>query len=75
MIQHRAKLIQKVTTVMAIVDSLGKRVHPELYAEIQAEMTRQKQMRRLYLTNNTIITLSKLEFSKHLQMKLGNEAN
>ena len=48
MIQHRAELIQRVTTVMAIVDSLGDKVHPELYVGIQAEKTSMEQMRRLY---------------------------
>ena len=47
-LQRRAGLIQTVASVMPIVDSLGTRVHPELYAGIQAERTRQDQMRRLY---------------------------
>ena len=48
MIQHRAQLIQRVSTVMAIVDSLGERVHPEHYAKIRAEKTSMEQMRELY---------------------------
>ena len=47
--QNKARLIQDVTTVMAIVDSLGTIVHPELYAEIHAEKTRQKQMRLVFM--------------------------
>ena len=46
--RHRARLIQRVYKVMPIVDSLGSRVHPEIYAEIKAETTTMKQIRRLY---------------------------
>ena len=47
-IQKRAQLIQKVNTVMAIVDSLGTMVHHEFRAKIQAQETRMDQMRLLY---------------------------
>ena len=50
MVQHRALLTQNVSTVMAIVDSLGPLVHPEHYARIQAEKTSMEQMRTLYMT-------------------------
>ena len=46
--QNKARLIQEVTTVMAIVDSLGTIVHPELYAEIQAAERSEDQMKTLY---------------------------
>ena len=46
--QNKARLIQDATTVMAIVDSLGTIVHPETYAEIQAEKTRQSRMRLVF---------------------------
>ena len=48
--QNRGRLIQGATTVMAIVESLGVGtiVHPEIYAEIQAEKTRQSQMRLVF---------------------------
>ena len=45
---NRARLIQEVSTVMAVVDSLGTMVHPEMYAEIQAEKTRQHKMRLVF---------------------------
>ena len=45
---NRARLIQEVSTVMAVVDSLGDRVHPEIYSEIEAKETRQHKMRLLF---------------------------
>ena len=46
--QNRAQLIQKVNTVMAIVDSLGRMVHREFRAKIQAQETSMDKMRLLY---------------------------
>ena len=34
--------------VMAVVDSLGTMIHPELYARIKAKETSMDQMRELY---------------------------
>ncbi|XP_059916151.1 receptor-interacting serine/threonine-protein kinase 3-like [Gadus macrocephalus] len=47
---HRAKLIQEVSMVMAITERLGKMVHPETYSKIQAEDTNQDKLRVLYST-------------------------
>ncbi|CAL8376113.1 unnamed protein product [Arctogadus glacialis] len=47
---HRANLIQEVSTVMAITDRLGTMVHPETYSKIQAKDTNQEKLRVLYST-------------------------
>ncbi|CAL8296465.1 unnamed protein product [Boreogadus saida] len=47
---HRANLIQEVSTVMAITDRLGEMVHPETYSKIQAKDTNQEKLRVLYST-------------------------
>ncbi|KAG5841617.1 hypothetical protein ANANG_G00168540 [Anguilla anguilla] len=48
--EHRAELIQKVTTVRSIADALysKKMVDNELNSQIQAETTSQDKMRLLY---------------------------
>ena len=48
--QNKTQLIQLVppSRVMSLVDSLGDRVHPELYAEIEAAKRSEDQMKTLY---------------------------
>lgn len=48
--KNHAVLIQRVTSVMPIADELRNKdmIHPETYAEIAAEKTNQKKMRKLY---------------------------
>ena len=47
---HRAKIIQEVSTVMAITEHLGNMVHSETYSEIQATIKKEDQLRVLYST-------------------------
>lgn len=44
----RAKLIQNVSEVMAIVDELGDMVHSETYSVIERKPTSQDKMRELF---------------------------
>jgi len=48
--RNRAALIQRVTSVMPIVDELNSKgmIHAETYAEIRAERTNQEKMRKLF---------------------------
>ncbi|XP_017261240.1 receptor-interacting serine/threonine-protein kinase 3-like isoform X2 [Kryptolebias marmoratus] len=46
----RAELIQRTSQIMAIVEELGKRVHPEAYSTIKAKKVPQEKMRQIYET-------------------------
>jgi len=79
--QHKPTLIQRVSTVMAVVDSLGARVHPETYNEIDAKKTTMKQMRTLYMSTivpggtdtRAAFYDALMEHQRHLLVDLGAE--
>ncbi|KAI4891865.1 hypothetical protein NFI96_005956 [Prochilodus magdalenae] len=69
---HRETLIQRVSSVMEIVDRLRskKMMGKEMYDEIRSEKTSQERMRKLYDALDSGGTKVKAEFYKVLKEKL-----
>ncbi|KAL6463250.1 hypothetical protein MHYP_G00276410 [Metynnis hypsauchen] len=71
--KHREKLIQRVSSVMELADSLQskKMIRDEMYNNIKVAKTSQEQMRILYEILQSGGTAVKAEFYEILKLKLG----